>query len=432
MNDTETSTEITVGELRAMYIAGEHDIEIETPDGWCGILEWFDKGVLPCVKVTTEAGRETVCATNHLLQAKADTGEIIWLFAEEVAVGSTVVVRNDDGSIGFDIVTAVVEVDEVPCYDFTVDHTNHRYWGDGFSSHNSGKSLIVSGNMVKWCQENNIQTVMLDSEGALDRSWMKALGVNPDLENSILRLPVSSPDDCALVIGDFMTDYVAENKDLPEEERQKVLFVIDSLGMLSSKSEQNQFDAGEMKGDKGIKAKALKSLVTQCLRLFNGWPVGLVATNHTYKSQDMYNPADVISGGVGFMYASSIIVTLTKLKMKEDEDGNKTTSVQGIRTKALVSKTRYAKPFEEVEIKIPYEQGMNPFSGIVDMFEKAGLIKKAGNKLEYTDPETGEVIKQYRKEWERDTDLLLKIMHGYKEEGKLGVDHGPEFDEEYA
>ncbi len=62
-------------------------------------------------------------------------------------------------------------------------------------------------------------------------------------------------------------------------------------------------------------------------------------------------------------------------------------------------KTRYAKPFESVQVKIPYETGMNPYSGLLDLFEKANILTKEGNRLVYT-TEGGEVIKFFRKGWE--------------------------------
>jgi RecA/RadA recombinase len=106
--------------------------------------------------------------------------------------------------------------------------------------------------------------------------------------------------------------------------------------------------------------------------MFGSWNVGLVATNHTYASQDMFDPDDKISGGQGFIYASSIVIAMKKLKLKEDLDGNKVTDVRGIRAACKVMKTRYSKPFESVQVKIPYETGMNPYSGLVDLFEKKG------------------------------------------------------------
>jgi RecA/RadA recombinase len=195
-------------------------------------------------------------------------------------------------------------------------------------------------------------------------------------------------------------------------ERPKVLFVIDSLGMLLTPTDINQFQAGDMKGDMGRKPKALTSLVRNCVNMFGSYNVGMVCTNHTYASQDMFDPDDKISGGQGFVYASSIVVAMKKLKLKEDEDGNKVTDVMGIRASCKIMKTRYSKPFETVQIKIPYETGMNPYSGMVDMCEKAGLLKQEGNRLKWIDPETGEEFKFYRKEWKDDKlDMIMNKFH---------------------
>ena len=90
---------------------------------------------------------------------------------------------------------------------------------------------------------------------------------------------------------------------------------------------------------------------------------------------------------------------MKKLKLKTDADGVKTSQVHGIRAACKVMKTRYAKPFEGVQVEIPYETGMNPYSGLVDIFEKAGLLKKSGNRLEYISKRTGEVIIEFRKNW---------------------------------
>jgi len=165
-----------------------------------------------------------------------------------------------------------------------------------------------------------------------------------------------------------------------------------------------------MKGDMGRKPKALTALVRNCVNMFGALNIGLVATNHTYASQDMFDPDDKISGGQGFIYASSIVVAMKKMKLKEDEDGNKISEVKGIRAGCKIMKTRYAKPFESVQVKIPYETGMNPYSGLVDMFEGKGLLAKDGNSLKYTLAD-GTVIKQFRKAWERNEDGSLdKVM----------------------
>jgi len=280
----------------------------------------------------------------------------------------------------------------------------------------SGKSFICSGNLVRHAQQQGIFVVLVDSENALDESWLHALGVSTD-EDKLLKLNMAMIDDVAKTISKFMADY----KTLPADDKPKVLFVIDSLGMLLTPTDVNQFDAGDMKGDMGRKPKALTALVRNCVNMFGNHNVGLVATNHTYASQDMFDPDDKISGGQGFVYASSIVVAMKKLKLKEDEDGNKISEVRGIRSACKIMKTRYAKPFESVQVKIPYETGMSPYSGLLDLFEKSGILAKEGNRLAYTTVD-GEIIKFFRKGWEaNENGCLDKVMAEFQQKGKASI-----------
>ena len=267
----------------------------------------------------------------------------------------------------------------------------------------AGKSYICSGNIIKAAQEQGIYVILVDSENALDEKWLTALGVSTD-EDKLLKLNMAMIDDVAKTISEFMKEY----KTLPDGERPKVLFVIDSLGMLLTPTDVDQFGKGDLKGDMGRKPKALTALVRNCVNMFGSHNVGLVATNHTYASQDMFDPDDKISGGQGFIYASSIVVAMRKLKLKEDEDGNKVSEVKGIRAACKVMKTRYAKPFESVQVKIPYETGMNPYSGLTDMLEAKGLLKKDGNRLMYVTAD-GTEIKQFRKAWESNEEGCLDV-----------------------
>jgi len=272
----------------------------------------------------------------------------------------------------------------------------------------AGKSYICSGNLVRHAQQQGIFVVLVDTENALDEDWLKALGVDTD-ESKLLKLNMAMIDDVAKTITSFMADY----KTLPGDDKPKVLFVIDSLGMLLTPTDVNQFEAGDLKGDLGRKPKALTALVRNCVNMFGSHNVGLVATNHTYASQDMFDPDDKISGGQGFIYASSIVVAMKKLKLKEDEDGNKVSEVLGIRAACKVMKTRYAKPFESVQVKIPYETGMNPYSGLVDLFEKQQMLVKDGNRLAYTTTD-GEIIKQFRRAWEsNEAGCLDQVMKDF-------------------
>ena len=117
---------------------------------------------------------------------------------------------------------------------------------------------------------------------------------------------------------------------------------------------------------------------------------------------------------------------MKKLKLKEDEKGNKVTDVRGIRAACKVMKTRYAKPFEGVQVKIPYDTGMDPYSGLVDLFEKKGILVQTGNRLKYVDKAGKEHI-DFRKAWVGDK--LDMIMAEFKEEAPVEEPNEPEVKE---
>jgi RecA/RadA recombinase len=269
----------------------------------------------------------------------------------------------------------------------------------------AGKSYIAAGNIVRHAQEQGIFVVLIDSENALDESWLHALNVDTS-DDKLLKLNVAMIDDVAKIVSDFMADYRKEYSDVEDAERPKVLFVLDSLGMMLTPTDVTQFEKGDMKGDMGRKPKALAALVRNCVNMFGDFNIGMIATNHTYASQDMFDPDDKISGGQGFIYASSIVIAMRKLKLKTDANGVKTSQVHGIRAACKVVKTRYSKPFESVQVEIPYETGMSPYSGLIEFFEAKGLLVKQGNRLRYI-TKSGDEIIEFRKNW---TDEKLDIV----------------------
>ena len=180
----------------------------------------------------------------------------------------------------------------------------------------SGKSLIAAS-IMKEAQRKNILVIAFDSENAHDEEWLIRGGVDTD-PSKYLRIQVAMIDDVAKSIHEFMDGYKSDYGQLDEEERPKVLFVIDSLGALLTPVDVAQFEKGDLKGDFGRKPKALNALIRNCVIQFAEYNIGLVATNHTYESQDMFNPDLKISGGGGFIYASSQVIAIRRLNLKED------------------------------------------------------------------------------------------------------------------
>ena len=270
----------------------------------------------------------------------------------------------------------------------------------------SGKSLLAA-TVMKSAQsrEDKPFILLLDSEGAGDEEWLSNAGVDVQDENNFLRAPVFTVDDCTKVVASFVKEVASQNPERP------YLVVMDSLGMLETESGQENFLKGTNKGDQGQLAKQLKRFIKNCIYLVEQKNVGILCTNHTYDSQDMFNPDQKVTGGNGVVYASSIVIATKKAKLKEVSNGQEyeatSTGVHGIRINAMVYKSRFAKPFEKTIIEVPWSGGIDPYSGLIDLFEQDGLFEKVGNKLQYIDKE-GNEHKYFRKSIP--TDLLDQMM----------------------
>ena len=146
-----------------------------------------------------------------------------------------------------------------------------------------------------------------------------------------------------------------------------------------------------------------------------------VAEDHHYIIEN-----GLVSHNSAQIYASDIVVSINKRKLKDDEDGNKSTEVTGIRSKIKCVKTRYAKPFEEVEVHIPYVSGMDAYSGMFDLCEKKIFVKE-GNRYRYSSTDgtehklfrkdmTPEFFDMIIKEW--NDDKITEIIHAKEEISK--------------
>jgi hypothetical protein len=108
---------------------------------------------------------------------------------------------------------------------------------------------------------------------------------------------------------------------------------------------------------------------------------------------------------------------MQKRKLKEDDKGVKIKEIRGIRAACKVMKTRYNKPFEDIEIKIPWDTGMDPYSGLVDLFEKKVALVKDGNKLKYID-KSGKEHKYFRNSI---TNEFLDLIMDEWDENRIAV-----------
>ena len=212
----------------------------------------------------------------------------------------------------------------------------------------SGKSYLSSGNLVREAQQKGVFVVLIDTENALDESWLRALDVDTSPEK-LMRISCAMIDDVAKIISDFMKDYKANYASEKPEDRPKVMFVIDSLGMLMTPTDVAQFEAGEMKGDMGRKPKALKALVTNVTNMFGEYDVGLVCTNHSYASQDMFDPDPKMSGGCLVAGSKLFMADGTLKEIQDMAIGDRVATRNGVET--VTKLWEYEKPTITLELE---------------------------------------------------------------------------------
>jgi len=184
------------------------------------------------------------------------------------------------------------------------------------------------------------------------------------------------------------------------EDRKPCMFVLDSLGMLSTEKEIN--DALE---DKQVRDMTKSQLVKGAFRMLTlklgQANIPMIVTNHTYDVIGAYVPTKEMGGGSGLKYASSTIIYLTKKKEKDGKD------VIGNLIKAKTAKSRLSKENKDVTVRLFYDdRGLDKYYGLLDLGELGGLWKNVAGRYEmngkkvyakeiYKNPEkyfTGEVM----------------------------------------
>lgn len=397
---------ISIKELKELVKSGKK-VEILTPSGYSEITEWFDKGLMKLYRITTK-NHSVDCAYNHLIKAVSFKDGFEWKPASQLTTSDSIYTES-----GIEDITSVEELEEAECYDFTVNNEEHNFYSNGIESHNSGKSYITSGNLVKDALSKGVIVCLIDSEDALTEEWMNNLGVDTNNEN-LIRVQTNSIEKVMQTVTEMTNWYSETFAETPREEQPGMYFVIDSLGALFPEDETKRFDEGELSMTDGMRnAGAKTKLMNHLINKTAGQKMGAAITNHVYASTELYSP-DKIGGGNKAIFLSSIIVQMEKLMLKEDEQGNKTTEILGIRASCNAIKTRWNKPFEKVQVQIPYTTGMNPYSGLFDFFESRKLLERNGNKYMYKSLADGhEMFNEFRKNYT--SEMYEEMMKDFTE-----------------
>lgn len=242
----------------------------------------------------------------------------------------------------------------------------------------TGKTFFVLGLLKKFLDDNPLAGVVFyDTEAAVTKQMMLDRGID------VRRVIISEQN----TIEEFRTHamrtldrYLA----IEESERPPMMFVLDSLGMLSTGKEVHDITE-DKRNDQGASTKDMTrpglirgTFRALSLRLAKS-RVPLLVTNHTYDKIGTMYPEKEMSGGSGLKYAASQIIFLSK---KKDKDGKE---VIGNIIHCRMYKSRLTKENKMVDVKLSYAHGLDRYYGLLELAEKYEIIKKVSTRYELPD-----------------------------------------------
>lgn len=246
-----------------------------------------------------------------------------------------------------------------------------------------------------------------DTESAVTQKMLVEKGVD------VSRVVV----DGVVTIEEFRTRAL-NAVDIVVKKGGKWLFVLDSLGMLSTKKELEDGLSGSDKVDmtRAKLAKAAFRMLTLKLGKSN---IPMIVTNHVYSNTsgmgDTYSK--VQSGGTGMQYAASTIIELSKRKEKEGSEKN----VVGNIIRAKTFKSRLSKENQEVLIRLYYDhRGLDKYYGLIELGEESGIIPRVGNRYEINGKKIGRNVIYANPEEYFTPELLEKLDQYAQKKFKYG------------
>lgn len=273
-----------------------------------------------------------------------------------------------------------------------------------FSGHSSsGKSLVAASCVASVLNEGGF-TFVVDSETSLDEAFMRNCGVDVDNKNYNY-IGVDGIPEATSEVNNILKMYRQSG------EQTRGLIVVDSLNMLLTSTEIDKLDkTGAISGDQGQQAKQIKATLKTWVHSVNSLPVTIICTQQPYVQQDKtlaYEEPWVITES--WKFAFSQIIIFEKLVFKE-KIGDKKVH-RGFTLKSKSYKNRFAREKQVVKVEIPYDNGVDPFSGLIEIAVEYGVVSKNGG---WFTPKTYEGKKFQQKKAEADLDFMNMLLEEIK------------------
>jgi RecA/RadA recombinase len=272
----------------------------------------------------------------------------------------------------------------------------------------TGKTFFVLG-MCKHFLDNHPEggVIYFESESALTKTLIENRGVD---SKRMVIMPVTTVQEFRTQSLAVLEKYI--NQD--EADRKPILFVLDSLGMLSTTKEVEDTAEGKETRDM-TRAQVLKAAFRVLTLKLGRAKVPMVITNHTYDVVGAYMPMKEMGGGSGLKYAASSIIYLSR---KKDKEG---TEVVGNIIHCKTHKSRLSKENKLVDVRLRYDKGLDRYYGLLDLATKYGIFKQVSTRIELPDG-TKQYAKTIYNEPEKyfTDDILKKIDEVAKKEFSYG------------
>lgn len=237
----------------------------------------------------------------------------------------------------------------------------------------TGKTFFALAVVKNFLEQNpDGGVVYFDTESAITRTLLADRGIDT---TRVLVTNVVTIEDFRSQALRIVDNYLKQ----PEDSRKPLMFVLDSLGMLSTNKEIDDALA-----DKNVRDMTKSQLVKGAFRMLTlklgQADIPMIVTNHTYDVIGAYVPTKEMGGGSGLKYAATSIIYLSKSKEKDGKE------VIGNIIKAKMAKSRLSKENQEVRIRLYYdERGLDRYYGLLELGEQGGLWKNVAGRYDMGD-----------------------------------------------
>ena len=236
----------------------------------------------------------------------------------------------------------------------------------------TGKTFFALGILKNYLdKDKDAGVVLFESENAVSKDMIEARGVD---SSRVVVVPVSTVQEFRNQSIKILDKYIEQ----PEANRKPLMFVLDSLGMLSTTKEMT--DTAEGKETRDMTRSQIVKSTFRVLTLKLGQAnVPMLMTNHTYDVIGSMFPQKEMGGGSGLKYAASTIIYLGKRKEKIG------TEVVGNIIHCKTYKSRITKENSQIDVKLTYKRGLDKYYGLLQLGEEAGIFKKVSTRYEMPD-----------------------------------------------